>query len=322
MYRVAWVLVALLVTGCGKDGSKPPDPKVQLRLNWFPEQEHGGYYAALVEGYYQAEGLDVEILRGGEATPVTTEVSTGSVHFGIVEADDVLRARREGADLVAVMAPFQQTPICIMVHEKSGITSLKDLRDVTLAIGTGAPSYFEYMKKKLPLTNVKVVPYTGGVTKFLVDPNYAQQGFAFSEPILARREKEDADPRALLVSEIGYNPYANVLITRAQLIKQNPDLVRKMVRATLRGWKTYLDTPDKANKHILKVNPVIGDKTLEEGAKVLKPFTVDPTAEKQSLGNMTLERWQQLLSQLEEIGEIPPGKVKASEAFDLQFLPK
>lgn len=318
MSRMVCFLALLLVTGCSS-ATKPDATKVRLQLNWFPEQEHGGYYAALVEGYFQAEGLDVEILRGGPKVTPTKEVATGTVTFGIAEADDVLIARREGQDVVAVLAPFQQTPICIMVHEKSGITDLKDLRDLTLAVSVEAP-YVKYLKKKVPLTNVKIVPYNGGVTQFLNDPKTAQQGFVFSEPILARKEQADSDPLPLPVSGIGYNPYGNVLLTQGKTIRENPDLVRKMVRATLRGWKTYLDTPDKANAHILKVNPVIGAYTLAEGAKALKPFALDATTEKHGFGYMTLERWQELLKQLEEVEVIAPGKVKADEAFDVQFL--
>jgi NitT/TauT family transport system substrate-binding protein len=318
MSHMAWLLVVLLLTGCS---GKTDAGKVRLRLNWFPEQEHGGYYAALVEGYFKEEGLDVEILPGGPNVKPHQEVAAGSVTFGIAEADDVLIARREDQDVVAILAPFQQTPICIIVHEKSGITSLKELRDLTLAVSVGAP-YVKYLKKKVPLTNVKIVPYTGGVTHFLNDPKAAQQGFVFSEPILARKEQADADPLPLPVSGIGYNPYGNVLLTQGKTIRDNPDLVRKMVRATQRGWKAYLDAPEKANAQILKVNPVIGAHTLAEGAKTLKPFTLDAATEKHGFGHMTLARWQELLGQLEEVEAIPAGKVKAEEAFDVQFLPK
>ena len=322
MNRVLIVLIAVLATGCSGGGGTGGSslPKVLLKLNWFPEHEHGGYYAALVEGYFKDEGLDVEILRGGGDGPApTVEVGIGAVAFGIAEADDVLMARQQDNDVVAILAPFQQTPICIMVHEKSGIKSLKDLRDLTLAVGLDAP-YFLYLKKKLPLTNVKIEKYTGGISRFLLEPNFAQQGFAFSEPILARNEK--SDPLPLLVSEVGYNPYANVLIVRRALIRENPELVRKMVRASVRGWKKYLEDPAKANAAISKANPVITPETLAEGAKILRSFALDATTEKEGFGTMSLGRWKELLGQLEEIGQIAPGKVKPEEAFDTQFLPK
>ena len=72
MKNLLYASVALLLLGCSSE--KTPDEKsartddptqVRLALNWFPEAEHGGFYAALVHGYYQKRGLQVEILGGG-----------------------------------------------------------------------------------------------------------------------------------------------------------------------------------------------------------------------------------------------------------------
>ena len=58
--------------------TKAPLKKVRLLLNWFPEPEHGGFYAAQVHGFYAAEGLDVEILPGGPNSPVASVIVWGA----------------------------------------------------------------------------------------------------------------------------------------------------------------------------------------------------------------------------------------------------
>ncbi|MDE0735731.1 MAG: ABC transporter substrate-binding protein, partial [Pirellulaceae bacterium] len=80
--------ILLLVVGLVGCGSSPePFPssgeltKVTLALNWFPEAEHGGYYAALVNGYFKEEGLDVEIQPGGPGVPIIQNVATKRVMF-------------------------------------------------------------------------------------------------------------------------------------------------------------------------------------------------------------------------------------------------
>ncbi len=79
-----------------------------LALNWFPEAEHGGYYAALVNGYFKEEGLDVEIQPGGPGVPIIQNVATKRVMFGIANADQVLVGRNEQADVVALyLLPVQ-----------------------------------------------------------------------------------------------------------------------------------------------------------------------------------------------------------------------
>src|SRR5436190_673086 len=73
--------------------ARPALSAVTLQLNWFPEAEHGGFYAALVHGYYRDAGLDVKILAGGPDTPVLQQVARGAATFGVVNADNVLFGR-------------------------------------------------------------------------------------------------------------------------------------------------------------------------------------------------------------------------------------
>ena len=85
------LLAGLLLTACAAEKEAPTAdalPKIQLALNWFLEAEHGGLYAAAVHGYYEENGVEVEIL-GGPDSPVVQRVATGTVAFGIVNADDV-----------------------------------------------------------------------------------------------------------------------------------------------------------------------------------------------------------------------------------------
>ena len=73
----------LLVFGCGEDEIKTETERVRLALNWFPEAEHGGFYAAQVHGFYAEKNIEVEILGGGPDAPVIQRVATGGVEFGV-----------------------------------------------------------------------------------------------------------------------------------------------------------------------------------------------------------------------------------------------
>ncbi len=179
---------------------EPTDPtltEVTLQLNWFPEVEHGGYYAALVHGFYKEAGLRVKIVPGGPETPVVQQVARRSVTFGVVNADYVLFGRAQQAPVVAVMAPLQTSPRCLIVHADSNIREFSELKNMTIAMSS-SNAFSQYLQYKLPLKNVKIVPYPGNVAQFLLNKNYAQQGYVFSEPFVAR--KEGADPRVLMLS--------------------------------------------------------------------------------------------------------------------------
>lgn len=332
---LASLFFALLAAGCGSNSdsdASPADPsvtadpagnsvgspelrQVQLRLNWFPEAEHGGYYAALVHGYFEEAGLDVTILKGGPGVPVREAVATGRVDFGISNADQILVARAQEADIVGVFAPLQTSPRCIMVHEKSGIDSFDDLKDLTLAINQNS-SFGAFLKHKVALEGCKFEPYPGNVSRFLLTEDFAQQAYVFSEPYMAKNE--GGDPVALLAADIGFNPYTSVLITQGDTIRNDADLVQKFVTAVQRGWQTYLEDPSKTNAHIQTQNPEIDTEILALGAADLKKLCAPP--EGQPLGSMTADRWSMMAKQLEECGFSDAGTLKPDAAFTTEFV--
>ncbi len=175
----------------GKSGSGPD--KVALMLNWYPEAEHGGFYAAKVHGIFEKHGLDVEIRPGGENAPVAQELLTGRVQFGVLNADEVLLFREQGADIVALLAPIQQTPRCILVRAESGIDSLSKLKGLTLQ-GNDGQAFLSFMKKRGMLEGVQVVPYAGSVAQFVSDKNTAIQAYNFSEPLLRSNKASRLPP--------------------------------------------------------------------------------------------------------------------------------
>ena len=169
-----------LLTACGKPS------RTRLALNWKPEPEFGGFYAAP----YSKHGLDVEILPGGAGTPTVQMVGAGSVDFGIVSADEVVLARSHGNDVVALFAVFQDSPTGIMAHASRNLTSIGDvLKGGTVALESGLP-FARLLERKYGFSHVKVVPSPGGdITSFLNDENFAQQCYLTSEPIAARAKE-------------------------------------------------------------------------------------------------------------------------------------
>lgn len=323
---IAVLLFALAGCGAGsaKQGSDsgtnesgPALTEVTLQLNWFPEVEHGGFYAALVHGDYRAAGLDVKILPGGPETPVVQQVARRAATFGVVNADNVLFGRAQQAPIVALMASLQNSPRCLIVHESSGIIRFDQLKDMTIAMSS-SNAYSHYLRRKLPLEGVQIVPYPGNVAQFLLNKNYAQQGYVFSEPFVAR--KEGGDPRVLMVSDLGFNPYTSLLFTHEALPKDNPDLVRKMVAASVRGWQRYLDAPEETNRYIHDVNPQMDLDILAFGAKEIAPLVLDDASRSRGIGTMNRERWQTLADQLIETDQLKAADAQVDAAFTTEFL--
>jgi NitT/TauT family transport system substrate-binding protein len=322
--RALWLILLAVAVGCNRNeqpiaanpsaGGQPV--RVRLMLNWYPEAEHGGYYAALRQGYYREAGLDVEIVKGGPNAPVVQEVDQGKIEFGISNADGLILARAKDAAVVALMAPLQTSPRAIMVHAASGINDFADLKNMTIAMNP--QPFATFLQQHAALEGVTVVGYQGSVAAFLSDPNFAQQAYVFSEPFVA--EQQGGDPKSLLVAKLGFNPYTSVLFTSESYLQEHEPIVAKMVAASVRGWRHYIEQPDETNAFIHEINPEMSIEALAYGVKALEPLALDDGTP-DDIGRMTLDRWKTLVSQLEQLDLIKPRSVVPSESFTTRFLP-
>jgi NitT/TauT family transport system substrate-binding protein len=278
----------------------------ELALNWKPEPEFGGFYEALIGGAYERAGLKVSILPGGAGQPVTQMVAAKKVEFGIAAADEIILARSQGAKVTALFAVYRDDPQGFMVHEERGIKTLKELFQSPgqIALQKGLP-YTLWLEKLYAPVRATLVPYTGGITSFLRDPKFSQQCFITAEPIAARREGKK--PRTLLISESGFNPYLAVVIAHEDLLKDHPERVKRFIAATREGWKAYLQSPDRTNVAMQKLNPSMDLATFEEGARIQKRFIETPESRGKKLGSMEKSRWERLYGQLRELNLVKAG---------------
>jgi NitT/TauT family transport system substrate-binding protein len=295
-----------LLASCGKPA------RIRLALNWKPDPQFGGFYAAP----YQKHGLDVDILPGGAGTPTVQMIGAGSAEFGIVSADELVVARSRGNDVVALFAVFQNCPEGIMAHASRHLASIGDvLKEGTLALQRGLP-YARILERKYGFDHVKVVPSPGGdISAFLRDEKFAQQCFVMSEPLQARHA--GVDVKVFPVAEIGYNPYTTVLATGGAQLRSDPDratsITAAMVAAVREGWRAYLNDPAPTNTKMHDLNPSMDAATFAEVAEAQKPF-IETHQDTTSLGSMTAERWTTLIGQLAELGDIPQA-IGAQDCF-------
>ncbi len=179
---------AFIFSGCrGKQpaASNSLTP-VRLQLDWYPQPEHGGFFAAQLLGYYKAEGLEVTIVPLPLYASVAQQVASGKADFGLGSSDQILEWNSNGLPLVAVAATMQHDPQAVMVHKNSPIHDFKDLEGHTIAAQTGA-TWLKYVISRYNLHQVKQIPSTLSVANFLADSNYVQQIFITSEPFFAKQ---------------------------------------------------------------------------------------------------------------------------------------
>ncbi len=309
------LLATLPIPACRRQAPANGLIPVKLQTDWYPQPEQGGFYTALVKGYYKDAGLDVQVLPGGPYTSGEQQVSTGAAQFAMSSSDRLLEATAQGQSLVAVAATMQHDPQAIMVHADSPVRSFADLDGRSLAARPGS-TWFEYIVSRFHLSRLKQIPATYSVANFIQDPTYLQQIFVTSEPFYAR--KAGVPVRALLISDSGYDPYRVFFTTRAYA-DAHPEVVKKFVEASLRGWAEYLRDPMPAHALIRGLNPAMDPELMAYSYQALKAGHFVEGKDGAALGSFDPDRWQGMEKLLLEL-KVLPRPVDPAAAYTLRFL--
>ena len=319
-YIVALLAAGVLPQGCHHSANDSGLTKVVLQADWYPQPEHGGFYTALAKGYYKDEGLDLTIQPGGPYITVETQVSAGAAQFGMGSSDKVLESRANGQDLVAVAATMQNDPQGIMVRKDSPIRSFADLHGHSVAVKVGESTWFEFLTKRYQLNDVRVIPAMMNVANFVADPGYIQQAFATSEPYFAHQA--GVETRVLLVSDAGYAPY-RVTYTTGDFLRQHPEIVGKFVRASIKGWKEYLNDPAAAHAVIAKLNPALNPEWMQFTWQKLRDdhFVAGDDPSGALVGQFDPKRWSTMYDQLVDL-KLIDKPFDPTTAYTMQFLQK
>jgi NitT/TauT family transport system substrate-binding protein len=303
-----WIVIALALCACGNKAPPAGGPQRTLTLDWVPEPEFGGFYAARETGAFAKQGLDIDIKpRGqGETWKLVSEKVTD---FATTAADQLIIARTQGADVVAIFAVYQTSPAGIMVHKARGFTKLEDVFTHPGTLEAEDVTWLKYLRTKFPQAQVTLTSNSPGIATFLAKPDLSKQGFITSEPLQALAA--GSDPQTFLIADAGYNPYTTVVITRGDLVRNDPQTVRKMILALREGWRSYLDDPARANAVMAKLNREMDAKTFADAARVQAPLIETKGT---PLGDMTVARWQALGQQLVDLAVIKQAP-RAEDCF-------
>jgi NitT/TauT family transport system substrate-binding protein len=313
---VAAILPAL--GGCHGGSAKDANGliPVRLQLDWYPQPEHGGFYTALLKGYYKQAGLDVTLAPLPQYGSAAQLVATGQAQLGLGSSDQILEWDSNGLPLVAVAATMQHDPQAIMVHADSPIHTFKDLEGHTIAAQTGSV-WLKYVIGRYHLEQVHEIPSTLSIANFLEDPNYVQQVFVTSEPFFA--QLAGAKVRTLLISSSGYDPY-RVQFTTRRYLADHPEVVERFVQASVHGWREYLRDPGPTDAYLLKLNPALNPAQEAFTAQALRDggFITGADTAGAEVGRMTAARWQAMDEQLQSLG-ILKAPVDPATAYSLKF---
>lgn len=326
-YLLVGMVLVLVLAACGNtessgsttEGSESAEEEVKdvkVVLNWFAKAQHGGVYAARENGLFEESGLNVTIEPGGPQVSSINMVASGKAEFGLAHADQIVNARNEGIELVAVASAMQGSPQAFMFHKGKGIEDFDELNGRKVFVQPGIV-YWEYLKTQYDLSKVEELAHTGQHGNFIADENSVTQAFVTSEPYFM--ELDGVEVETKLISDAGYDPYNIVLYVTKEYLEENKETVKAFTTAFVEGWNLYKDSYEDINKVIQKDNPDIELESLKFEAEAQSEFVYGGDAVEHGVGYMTEERWVTLIDQLNEL-KILEETFDAKEIFTTEFL--
>jgi len=216
---------------------------VRLQLKWQHQFQFAGYYAAQAQGYYQAVGLDVEIIPNHPGEDAVQKVLQGKADFG-VGATDLLLLRERGEPVVALAVIFQHSPLALLALKHSGLQNIHDLAGLRVMIEPGSSELYAYLRKEgLSADKFTLLPHGFHIKDLLAGDVDAMSTYVTDEPF----ELNAAGQEYLLYSprSVGIDFYGDNLFTTENQIKQKPKEVKVFLRASLKGWEYAMQHPEE-----------------------------------------------------------------------------
>ncbi|MGJ3242808.1 MAG: ABC transporter substrate-binding protein [Opitutales bacterium] len=325
--RLAGLTAALIVvTGCGGGGGSDEDEAtdglvpIVLQTDWYAQPEHGGFYHALAEGYYEEAGLDVTIRQGGPNALAMESILIGRAQFALGRSDDVIYNIYRDRPVKIAMALMQHDPQALLLHEDNPVDNLAELAGASVMVAPGS-NFIKMMELKYDYT-LNIVPLDYGMERFLADPEFIQQCFVTNEPYYA--EKNGVDVKTILISESGFDPY-RVVFSSTEFLEENPEVAHQFVAASIRGWTDYLESsPDsEANQTIISINPKMEPDFVRYAinAMVEKKLVAGYPEKGEAIGKIKPERIARQVDQLNTIGLIDK-QIPVDRIVEFSVLPE
>ena len=278
---------ALVLAACGEkeDVLQPTGSKrVELMLDYFPNADHAGIYAAEANGDFREAGLEVEIRQPPDPAAPIKQVAAGRVDLAISYEPEVLRARDQGLAVVSVAALVQKPLTSIISLPKAKISEPADLKGKT--VGTAGIDYQDaYLKAILSEAgvdpaSVKVRNVGFGFSPALITGKIDAALGAFWNYEGQELKLRGKRPRIIRIDEAGVPTYNElVLVANEDALERDGAKIRAFIGAVSRGTRDLRRDPDKGIDGLLEANPDLDPELQRASVKVTLPLFFPPEGE-------------------------------------------
>ncbi|WP_338470008.1 ABC transporter substrate-binding protein [Niallia sp. XMNu-256] len=326
------LLVTLFLAACGNQNDNETEnnqtsqdeklKKLTVVLDWTPNTNHTGLYVALDQGFYEKEGLDVDIIMPGE-TGADQLIASGKADFGVSYQESITQARIQGVPIVSIAAVIQHNTSGFASPVEKNIKSPKDFEGKKYG-GWGSPierSVIASLMNKEKANPDEVSIINIGDADFFTaverDVDFAWIYYGWTG-VEAKLRGKDINMIYLTDYSENLDYYTPVLATNEKMIQTNPDTVKSFLKATAEGYDFAIEKPNEAADILIQAVPDLNPELVRKSQEWLSPRYQDDA---QRWGEQKLEVWENYANWMFK-NNLLENELEAEKAFTNEFLPE
>jgi NitT/TauT family transport system substrate-binding protein len=314
----SWAL-ALLASWLGFAGTAAAqgNADVTLRLDWATSGYHAPFFLGVANGAYAKAGLNVKVLDGKGSSNAITLVGNDADTFAFADATTAARLISQGLPAKVVMGVFQRSTLALIFPLSSGIAKPADIKGkrISMCPGDGLvvylPAYLKAIGLQMQDVRTVMVDCSIKITAVAQGQADAMAAYATSKSNMVRAGVKDVGELDYADAEI-YLP-SHGIVASERLIRENPDVIRRFVRASAEAWAAGMRDPDAAIAATVAANPLVKgqEAVLKESLLDSMPFLTTPATKDKPFGWQSPQEWERATQLLIEYTGMPKDTAPA-----------
>ena len=325
--RILPIVVAAFALTAGAAFAQGKE-KVVLLLNWYTYSEHAPFYLGKARGYFDQEGIDLDIQEGRGSGVTVQAVAAGTAAFGYADVPTMIKAASKGAPVIAVGVALQTSPMSVMGFADKNIRKPADIRGKTVAVtpGDSMSQIWPLFLQKTGLKQSDFKTVAGDAQTKLNAVNNGRADLLLGYVMDQAIKLQDATHKPvhpIRFADYGVNMVSSGIIVQKDYLKAHEDLVKRFLRAATRSLEEAAKNPEAAVDAMLKANPKSGVRDtaiigMKETARLYKGPD-NPNDRPLHVGAKNMAETLELLTEYGGVDKAQAGK--AEDYYTNAYLP-
>jgi NitT/TauT family transport system substrate-binding protein len=296
---------------------------VTLRLDFLPQGYHAPLFYGVAKGFYEAQGITLQIGDGKGSTASLQSVAAGNDMIVLANYSTMLQSIAEGIPLVAIGGLIQRVPDAIIALKGSGIKTPKDMEGKTMSIPPTSAIFKMFpafaTAAGVDISKIKLIQMTPAATQTALLQGQVDftTGWAFTQGVAMAKMKPIEEP--MMIADYGITLLGAGFVVRQDTAAAKKDILKRFMAATAKSFDEGMKNPVAANDALFAARPQIDKEASLEMLRLFPPYLSTQQSKGHPFGWMAKEDWEKTVDILRTYFDLKTP-VDLNKAYTNEFV--